>query len=110
MRLLTVGLIGLSLAMTVGAQAMAQAPVAAPAAAAAPAAKPSVETTTIGDLLANPAAKAVLAKDLPDLLAYDGLDQIKGMTLRAVEPYSEGKVDDAKLAVIQKDFDALPAQ
>jgi len=108
MRVLTAGIFGLTLALTATAGAMAQTP-AAPA-AAAPAGKPSVETTTIGDLIANPASKAVLAKDIPELLAYDGLDQIKGMTLRAVEPYSEGKIDDAKLTAIQKDFDALPAQ
>jgi hypothetical protein len=107
MRHFTAGLVGLTLALTTVAGAMAQTP--APAAAAA-AAKPSVESTTIGDLLANPATKAVLAKDMPGLLTYDGLDQIKGMTLRAVEPYSEGKVDDAMLTTVQKDFDALPAQ
>ena len=107
MRVLTAGIFGLTLALTATAGAMAQ---TTPAPAAAPAGKPSVETTTIGDLIANPAAKAVLAKDIPELLSYDGLDQIKGMTLRAVEPYSEGKIDDAKLTAIQKDFDALPAQ
>ncbi len=112
MRVLTVGLLGLTLALTATAGALAQSNTTAdaPAPAAAPAAKPSVESTPIGDLLANPATKAVLAKDMPALLTYDGLDQIKGMTLRAIEPYSEGKVDDALLTTVQKDFDALPAQ
>jgi len=107
MRVLTAGLIGLALALTATAGAMAQTPMAA---SPAPAGKPSVETTTIGDLIANPATKAVLAKDMPQLLAYDGLDQIKGMTLRAVEPYSEGKIDDALLTTVQKDFDAIPGK
>jgi hypothetical protein len=66
----------------------------------------SVETTTIGDLVANDASKAVLTKDYPQLLAYPGLDQIKGMTLRAIEAYPEAQLDDAKLMMIQKDLDA----
>jgi hypothetical protein len=104
MRNLIAGLAGL--AILAGAPAaMAQA-----AAAAIPAApgKPSVENTTIGDLIANPGAKAVLAKDLPKLLTYDGLDQIKGMTLRDISKFPQAELDDAKLAAIQKDFNAVP--
>jgi hypothetical protein len=66
----------------------------------------SVETTTIGDLLDDPASKAVIAKDMPALIAYPGLDQIKGMTLRAISAYPEAQLDDTKLAAIQKDLDA----
>ena len=79
--------------------AAAQTPIPAAAGAA------SVENTTIGDLVGNPASKAVLAKDYPQLLAYPGLDQIKGMTLRAIEAYPEAQLDDAKLTMIQKDLD-----
>ena len=109
MRLLIAGLAGLAM-VTGAASAMAQAPAAdaaAPAAIPAAPGKPSVETTTIGDLIANPGAKAVLAKDLPKLLTYDGLDQIKGMTLRDISKFPQAELDDAKLAAIQKDFDAI---
>ena|SRR5579875_3087180 len=87
--------------------AQAQAPAAAastpiPAAAGAP----SVEKTTIGDLVGNDASKAVLQKDYPELLAYPGLDQIKGMTLRDIEVYPQAQLDDARLMKIQKDLDA----
>ena len=113
MRLLTAGLAGLTLALA-GFGAVAQPTAAAPAAAAAaiPAApgKASVETTTIGDLIANPNAKAVLQKDLPELLSYPGLDQITGMTLRDISKFPEAKLDDAKLAAIQKDLDAAPSK
>jgi hypothetical protein len=102
MRLLIAGLAGLAI-LSGAPAAMAQ---AAATVAAAPG-KPSVETTTIGDLIANPGAKAVLAKDLPKLLAYDGLDQIKGMTLRDISKFPQAELDDAKLAAIQKDFDAI---
>ena len=104
MRRLLAGLVGLTLmfgAVGAGAQTPAA---AAPIAAAAGAL--SVENTTIGDLLSDTAAHAVLAKDLPDLLAYPGLDQIKGMTLRAISAYPEAKLDDVRLAAIQKDLDS----
>ncbi len=80
--------------------ASAQTPIAA-----APGAM-SVENTTIGDLLDNPGSKAVIEKDMPALIAYPGLDQIKGMTLRAISVYPEAQLDDTKLAAIQKDLDA----
>jgi hypothetical protein len=101
MRFMTLGLAGLSLFLAAGAMAQTS---GAPAAAAP--AKASVETTTIGDLLDNPATKAVLEKDLPELVSDPRLPQAKGMTLEEVEPYSEGKIDDAKLAAVQKDLDA----
>jgi hypothetical protein len=84
---------------------MAQQSAPAPAAASA---KPSVETTPIGDLVANEKTKAVLAKDYAGLLTYDGLDSIKGMTLRDISKFPQAQLDDAKLATIQKDFDAMP--
>ena len=106
MRRLTAGLVGLALTFGAVSAAFAQ---AAPAAAApipsAPGAA-SVENTTIGDLLDNSANQAVIAKDMPDLIAYPGLDQIKGMTLRAISAFPEAKLDDAKLTAIQKDLDA----
>jgi hypothetical protein len=104
MRLTIVGLAGLSIALSTGVVTAQASP---PAAAAS--AKPSVETTSIGDLVDNAKTKAVLAKDLPALLAYDGLDAIKGMTLRDISKYPQANLDDAKLAVIQKDLDAIPA-
>ncbi|HEX4709522.1 hypothetical protein [Phenylobacterium sp.] len=79
----------------------------APAAAAAPAAAGplSVEKTPIGTLWANPAAKAVLLKELPPLEQY--IDQIKDMTLAQVAPMSQGAIDDAKLKTIQTELDAI---
>ena len=79
----------------------------APIPAASP--KASVEATTIGDLVSNDKTKAVLQQDMPALLTYDGLDQIKGMTLRDISKYPQADLDQAKLAKLQKDFDAIPA-
>ncbi|MFI4966744.1 MAG: hypothetical protein ACHP9T_15425 [Caulobacterales bacterium] len=66
----------------------------------------SVDKTTIGALMANPGAKAVLEKDVPGIDQY--LDQIKDMTLTQVAPMSQGAIDDAKLKTIQADLDKMP--
>jgi hypothetical protein len=77
---------------------------AVPAFAQAPAAGPmSVDKTTIGALMADEKAKAVLQKDVPGIEQY--LDQIKDMTLAQVAPMSQGAIDDAKLKQIQADLD-----
>ncbi len=109
------GLAALTIALAGGAVAQTAAPAppaAAPAAAAAPipsaTGKASVEKTTIGDLVGNASSKAVLSKDYPELLAYPGLDDIKGMTLRDVSKYPQANLDDARLASIQKDLNAAP--
>ncbi|MDB5483344.1 MAG: hypothetical protein JWO83_4397 [Caulobacteraceae bacterium] len=107
MRRLTAGLAGLALALTaLGAHAQTATPPAAPAAIPVAPGAMSVENTPIADLLADPGAKAVLEKDMPKLVSYPGLDQIKGMTLRGISVYPEAELDDAKLAAIQKDLDA----
>ncbi|MDE2356145.1 MAG: hypothetical protein KGL69_05270 [Alphaproteobacteria bacterium] len=100
--------------LAAGAAALALASVshaqATPDASAAPipsaAGAPSVESTPISDLVADPAAHAVLEKDFPKLLAYPGLDDIKGMTLRAISAFPEADLDETKLKAIQADLDA----
>jgi hypothetical protein len=103
MRVMIAALAGVTLAFGGVTAASAQ---AAPAPIAAAPGAMSVENTSIGDLLADANAKAVLEKDMPALIAYPGLDQIKGMTLRAISVYPEAQLDDTKLAAIQKDLDA----
>jgi hypothetical protein len=106
MRFALAGLAGVLIVLA-GSEVTAQPAVAPATSAAAPSAStPSVETTSIADLLADPATKAVLQKDMPALISYDGLDQIKGMTLRDISKYPQAQLDDAKLAAIQKDFNA----
>ena len=93
-----------ALATLAAAPALAQAPAAAPAPAAA-AGPLSVEKTPIGTLWANPAAKEVLVKQLPEIEQY--MDQIKDMTLSQVAPMSQGAIDDAKLKAIQAELDKI---
>jgi hypothetical protein len=99
---LVAGFAALATLAAVPAFAQAPAPAAAPAAPAGPL---SVEKTPISTLWANPAAKAVLLKELPPLEQY--IDQIKDMTLAQVAPMSQGAIDDAKLKAIQTQLDAI---
>ena len=94
-----------ALATLAAIPAFAQAPAAAPAPAAAVAGPMSVDKTTIGTLIANPAAKAVLEKAVPTIDQY--YDQIKEMTLAQVAPMSQGALDDAKLKEIQAQLDQI---
>jgi hypothetical protein len=93
-----------ALATLAAAPAFAQ-PGPSPAPATAAAGPLSVEKTPIGTLWANPAAKAVLLKELPTLEQY--MDQIKDMTLSQVAPMSQGAIDDAKLKAIQAELDKI---
>jgi len=82
----------------------------APSGAFAQAATSAVMTTAdtpIGDLLDNPASKAVLEKNLPELVKSDQIDMARGMTLRAIQAYAPDDITDAKLAAVDADLAAL---
>ena len=111
MKMIIAGLAGASIALAASgvlAQGGAQQSAAAPATTVA-ISKPSVTTTKIGDLVADPRTRAVLAKDYPGFLEYSGLDKLKGITLSTLARFPQAHLDAAKLAKIQRDFDALPA-
>lgn len=90
-----------------GAASAQTAPAPAPA-PAAHAAHPTIEST-IEALYADPATKAVMEKHLPGMDKHPAYDQFKGMTLRAVAPYSQGHITDAIIAAIDTDLKALAA-
>jgi len=93
-KLLAAGLAGLSLTLAAGA-AFAEDP-------------PSVEKTPIADLAAKPETKAILDKDVPGLTAHPAFEQFKAMTLKALQPMSQGQLTDEQLAAVQADLDKLP--
>ncbi|WP_447728284.1 hypothetical protein [Sphingomonas koreensis] len=96
-------------ALLVPAIAVAQTTPAAPAApadAAKPAAKFSLDTP-IGELLANEAAKAVLDKELPGLTQLPQLEMIKGLSLKQLQPYSDGKLTDELLVKTETSLAAI---
>ena len=101
-----------ALACMMPAAAFAQTAPAAPAAPAAAPAAPAAATkfnldTPIEVLAANEKAKAVLMADLPDLLPHPSYDMFKGMSLRQVQPYSQGALTDELLAKAEKDLAAI---
>lgn len=73
---------------------------------AASAAKFNLDTP-IETLIADEKAKAVLDADIPGLSSHPALDQFKSMSLRAVQPFSNGALTDEMLAKVQKDLAAI---
>nr|WP_315381901.1 hypothetical protein [uncultured Sphingomonas sp.] len=78
----------------------------APAAAPATATKFSLDTP-IETLLADEKAKAVLDTDIPGLSSHPALDQFKAMSLKAVQPFSNGALTDEMLKKVETDLAAL---
>jgi hypothetical protein len=89
------------------AAAQTPAPAATPPAAVAPAGPLSLDTP-IEDIVANPAGKAVLDKDIPGLTTHPAYDQFKGMSLKEVQPMSQGALTDDMLKKTGDDLAALP--
>lgn len=87
----------------------ATAQTATPAPAATPAAALTLDSP-IEALMADPGAKAVVLATLPDLDTTPGYDQFKVVSLRRLQPYSEGKITEENLAAIEAGLKALPAK
>jgi opacity protein-like surface antigen len=81
----------------------AQAPAPAPPQAAA---KLSVDTP-IGDLIADPRSKAVLEARLPGIEKHPLYEMVKAMSLRQIQPFSEGRISEQMLSEIDKDLAAI---
>ena len=67
----------------------------------------SVDTTKIGDLLANAQAKAIVDKNLPGFSANPQISMTKGMTLKQIAPMTGGKVTPAILKAIDEELKKL---
>lgn len=87
----------------------AAAPVLAADAPAAAAPALSTATSTIGDLLANPAAKAIIDKHMPGFSTNPQVDMAKTMTFKQIQSYAPDQMSDATLAKIDADLAKLPA-
>ncbi|MGR4863103.1 hypothetical protein [Caulobacter sp. LARHSG274] len=64
----------------------------------------------MGDLLDNPATKAVLDKYIHDMISNEQISMARGMTLKALQPYSGEALSDAVLAKIDADLAKIPAK
>lgn len=101
----------LALAMTSTAAVAQPAPPASPPNTSTPAAGPySTSTTDIGTLLDDPAARAVLLKDVPDVVNNPQSDMARGMTLKDVQQYAPDMLSDQTLAKIDADLAKLPSR
>jgi hypothetical protein len=63
--------------------------------------------TPIETLIADEKAKAVLDTDVPGLSSHPALDQFKAMSLRAVQPFSQGALTDEMLKKVETDLAAI---
>jgi hypothetical protein len=87
----------------------AAAPVTNPPVAVSPPAATtySTSTTLIGTLLQDPAARAVLAKHMPEMLNKPDFPRAAGLTLKQVQGYNPPALSDQTLAAIDADFAKL---
>lgn len=91
------------------AAALVVAAVATPAFSAdaptpAAAAKFTTAGSSMGDLLDNPAAKAVLEKHVPQLVANPQMAMARALTLKQIQGYAGDAVSDDLLAKIDADL------
>lgn len=106
MKLLVAGAVAAAMFSPAAQAQQTPAPAAAAPAAAVSAAKFSLDTP-IEALIADEKAKAVLDADLPGVTTHPALDQFKAMSLRAVQPFSNGALTDEMLAKVEKDLAAI---
>lgn len=82
-----------------------------PAAQPAPASTASTAKfnldTPIETIVADPAGKAVIDADIPPLTTHPAYDQFKTMSLRALQPLSNGALTDEQLKKVETDLAAI---
>ena len=101
--------VSLALLVPVAAYAATE-PQAEPApASAAPAATPASLSldTPIAEIAAAPAGKAVLDKQLPGLLTHPAYETFKAISLKALQPFSNGLITDERLAAVEAGLKAI---
>ncbi len=70
----------------------------------------STAETTIGDLLANPDAKAVVDKYMPGFSGNPQIEMAKGMTFKQIQQFAPDQIKDELLAKIDADLTKIPAK
>lgn len=82
---------------------------AAPARKNAPAAAPRYGTasTPIGTLLDDPRARAIVDRHIPNTSTDSRIFLARGLTLKGIQRFSQGKISDGQLTAIDADFAKL---
>lgn len=78
-----------------------------PPAASTAATTYSVEDTDIGTLLDDPAARAILDKQIPGMTTNPQIEMARSFTLRQIQQFAADQVTDEVLAKIDADFKVL---
>ena len=95
----------LSLALTAPALVVTAAPALAET---APAPAPALTIDTpIETLMADPRSKAVLDANMPGVENHPMYEMVKGMSLRQVQPMSQGAISEELLAKIEQELAAI---
>jgi hypothetical protein len=63
--------------------------------------------SSIETICATPAGKDVLDRDMPGLTARPEFAMFKAMTLKQLQPMSQGRITNAVLAKVQSDLRAV---
>jgi para-nitrobenzyl esterase len=66
--------------------------------------------TTLGTLLDDPSAKAVLEKAMPGISTNPQIDMARSMTLKMIQQFAPDQFTDTKLAEIDAGLTQLPAK
>ena len=78
--------------------------------APAAAAHYTTASTTIGTLLDDPSARAVVDKHIPGFSSQAQIDLARSMTMKAIQQYAPDKYTDQVLGEIDADLAKLPAK
>lgn len=69
--------------------------------------EPFSADSPIAAIVSDPQAKEVLDRIFPTLTDHPSFDQFKFMSLRQLQPYSEGGITDARIAEAEEAFKAI---
>lgn len=67
----------------------------------------STATTKVGDLLANPAAAAILERHFPGFSADSRIGMAKGMTLRTIQKFAKDVFTEEALTAVDAELAEL---
>lgn len=70
----------------------------------------STAATPLADLLANAETKAVLEKHIPGISTNPEVEPVKGLSLKAIQPYAPDRLPDSLLAAIDADLAKVPGK
>ena len=75
--------------------------------APAPAAAKLTIDSSIEAIAADPKGKAILDAQFPGMLAHESYPMFKGMSLKQVQPYAQGRITDEQVAKVAAELAKL---